>query len=81
MAYRSSSSASGHSAIPAVSVPSGVDTGDIVILAVGSDSQTASFASGNVPAGFTLLYDTDITVDGHSAGLAWKRLTGADTGS
>lgn len=81
MAFRSASSdRSGGSSTPAVTVPAGVQIDDIVILAAASDSPTASF-TGTWPAGFTQFADVDITNDGQSAGVAWKRLTAADAGS
>jgi len=80
MAYRSSSSGQGHSDTPSTTVPTGVATDDIVILTASSDSQSASF-TGKWPTGFTELFDSDCSADGQSGGVAWKRLTGADSGS
>lgn len=81
MAYRDSTTGSGSSATPSVSVPSGVVADDIVILVAAIDSSTADFQTGDWPTGFTELVDANITADGHSVGIGWKRLTGSDAGS
>ncbi len=54
---------------------------DIVVCAWTYDGATNVFDTGDYPAGFTELGEVDITVDGQSAAVAWKRLTGADTGT
>lgn len=80
MAYRSSTAASGDSTTPSTTVPASVAANDIVILVVCVDSAAVDF-TGKYPSGFTELADVDITLDGQSAAVAWKRLTGADAGS
>lgn len=81
MAYRDSTTASGASATPSVAVPAGVAIGDIVILACATDASAADFQAADWPTGFTELEDSNITADGQSFGIAWKRLTAADSGS
>lgn len=81
MAYRDSTNATGNSDTPSVTVPAGVTAGDIVIIAVGFDLQAAAFDPADLPSGFTELSETDITADGHTAWVGWKRLTGADAGT
>ena len=81
MAFRSSSTATGSTATPGVAVPPRVQAGDLVLLAVGVDNVSDSFAQGVFPSGFTRLSEVDMTLDGHSAAIGYKRLTGADTGS
>jgi hypothetical protein len=80
VAYRSSTSGTGTSTTLATTVPAGVQADDIVLLATTFDSNTASF-SGKWPTGFTQLANGNLTADGQAYGLAWKRLTGADSGS
>jgi hypothetical protein len=63
-----------------IAVPAGVQADDIVILVCTVD-YLAHVYTGFWPAGFTQLYDSDLTLDGQSIGIAWKRLTGADSGS
>lgn len=81
MAYRDSTTNSGSSATPSVAVPAGVAADDIVILVATIDASAANFQAGDWPTGFTELQEADITTDGHSAAIGWKRLTGADAGS
>src|SRR5262245_16040026 len=81
MAYRDSTTASGNSDTPSVSVPAGVQSGDIVILVATIDAAAAAFDPGDYPSGFTELHDVDVTFDGHSMSVSWKRLTGSDAGS
>lgn len=81
MAYRDSTTASGNSDTPSVAVPAGVAIGDIVILACAIDALAAVFETGDWPTGFTELAEVDITTDGQSAAVGWKRLTAADSGS
>lgn len=80
MAYRASSSGQAHGNTPNTTVPTGVATDDIIILAATIDSPSATF-TGKWPAGFTQFYDSKCTADGQSSGMAWKRATGADSGS
>jgi hypothetical protein len=54
---------------------------DIVILVATLDDATSAFDSGDWPTGFTELGEVDLTGDGQSLAVGWKRLTGADTGS
>ena len=56
-------------------------SGDIVILFCAIDAQAAAFDPADLPSSFTELIETDITADGHTAWVGWKRLTGADSGS
>jgi hypothetical protein len=81
MAYVDSTNATGNGSTPSVAVPAGVAAGDIVILACAIDVQAAVFDTGDWPSGFTELAETDITADGHTAAVGWKRLTGADGGT
>jgi hypothetical protein len=81
VAYRDSTTNSGSSATPSVAVPAGVQAGDIVIVAVGIDATAAAFDPADLPTGFTELAETDITLDGHTGWVGWKRLSGADAGS
>lgn len=78
MAYRSSTEAAGASGGDSftISVPTGVAANDIVVLVVELD-----YPSGTItwPSGFTQLAATT-TIDGVHA-VAWKRLTGADSGT
>lgn len=62
-------------------MPASVAAGDIVILVAAIDAQTANFQAGDWPTGFTELQEADVTTDGHSAAIGWKRLTAADSGS
>jgi hypothetical protein len=55
-----------------------VVSGTIVILAVGIDATAAAFDPGDLPAGFTELAETDITADGHTGWVGWKRASGAE---
>lgn len=81
MAYRDSTTNSGSSTTPSVAVPSGVVSGDIVILIASTDASAASFDIADFPTGFTRFVNDDITGDGQSVGIGWKRLTGSDAGS
>lgn len=81
MAYRSSSANTGVTVNPSVSVPAGVAADDIVILVVSVDNVAEVFASGDYPAGFSELAEVDVTTDGQTVAVAWKRATGADSGS
>lgn len=81
MAYRDSTSATGNNSTPSVGVPAGVQANDIVIIAISYDMQTAAVDPGDLPSGFTELDETDITADGHTGWIGWKRLTGADSGT
>lgn len=80
MALRASSSAIGNSITPAVAVPAGVATDDIILLALGVDN-SGSTLSTHWPSGFTNIADVGLTLDGQRVGMAWKRATGADAGS
>lgn len=81
MAYVDSTTGTGASATPAVAVPSGVQSGDIVILVASIDQVDAVFDTADWPTGFTELAEVNLTEDGQSAAVGWKRLTGADSGS
>ena len=86
MAYHDSTTASGANQTPAVAVPnaggaSPLAADDIVILCATTDSVDAVFESTDWPTGFTELGEVNLTGDGQSVAVGWKRLTGADTGS
>jgi hypothetical protein len=81
MAYRSHAYGTGTSATPSVAVPSGVASGDIIILVTTIDSSAADFETGDYPSGFTELHDVNVTAEGQSVSVAWKRTSGADTGT
>lgn len=84
MAFRSSSfnaSLTGGSTSGTVPVPSGAASGDIAIIAISLDyfgSETITW-----PSGFTEVqnYANLGVPDGNIFGIAWKRLTGADSGT
>lgn len=80
MAYRDSTSAVGDTATPAVAVPAGVAANDIIILVATIDSGSP-FAPGVFPSGFTEIAEANVTADGHTSAVGWKRTTGADSGS
>lgn len=81
MAYRSSSNNSGSGTNPSVGVPASVATDEIIILLCSIDAQAAAFDPADWPTGFTELDETDITHDGQTFAVAWKRTTGADSGT
>jgi hypothetical protein len=81
MAYRSHAYGTGTSATPSVAVPSGVASGDIIILICTIDSTTADFEGADYPASFTELHDINVTAEGQSVSVSWKRASGADTGT
>lgn len=81
MAYRDSTTAGGWTTTPSVAVPSGVQSGDIVILVACVDATASDFETADWPTGFTELADVDITTEGQSAAIGWKRLTESDSGS
>lgn len=81
MAFRSSSTNSGNSDTPSVAVPAGVQIGDIVHLFCSIDTEAAVFDPADYPTDFVELHDVNLTLDGHSVSLSWKRLTAADAGT
>ena len=86
MAYHDSTTGSGASQTPAVAVPnaggaSPLAADDIVILVATTDNVDAVFDAADWPTGFTELGEVNLTGDGQSVAVGWKRLTGADTGS
>jgi hypothetical protein len=81
MAHFASAHGTGNSSTPSVAVPASVAADDIALLACTIDTQTADFAVGDWPTGFTELHDVNCTAEGQSTALGWKRLTGADSGS
>ena len=81
MALVDSTTASGSSSSPSVAVPTGVQADDIVILALQTDSTSSVINPGDIPTGFTELVEVDVTNDGQTNWVAWKRLTGADSGT
>lgn len=78
MPYRSSSSNSGSGLNVSTPVPLGATTDDIVYLFGSVDQQAASFT--NWPTDFLELGEVDLTGDGQSVAVAWKRLSATDTG-
>jgi hypothetical protein len=82
MAVRNSTSNSGSSNTPAATVPSGAASGDIAVILVTIDSNSADFAQGTWPSGFTRLDEVlTSTTDGMSSAIGWKRLSAGDAGS
>jgi hypothetical protein len=80
MAYRDSTTAGGVSASPSVAVPTGVASDDIVLLVASLDGGGAG--SVTWPTGFTELANSVLSgPDGQRGSFAWKRLTGADSGT
>lgn len=83
MAYRSSSNTTGSTTTITLPVPTGAATDDIAIIAVNVDNQP--HGTWTWPTGFTELAGTNGTAiaspDGHTQAIAWKRLTGADSGN
>ena len=80
-AYRDSTVGTGSSATPACAVPASVAANDIVVLIAAIDSSDAVFDTTDFPTSFTRFGDYNITADGQSVGVGWKRLTGSDTGT
>lgn len=64
-----------------MAVPADVEADDIVLLICGIDHLDADFQTADWPEGFEELQEANLTLDGHSAALGWKRLTEADAGS
>lgn len=81
MSYVDSTANSSNSVVAkSVAVPTGVQADDIIILVITTDA-TANFDSGHYPTGFVELAEIDNTLDGQTSAVAWKRATGADTGT
>jgi hypothetical protein len=78
VAFRAASSNSGTATAISTAVPAGVAADDIVLMPVTNDDTSLT---STYPTGFTSLGSSNITFDGEKAQLAWKRPTGADTGS
>jgi hypothetical protein len=76
VAYDNSTTGQGVSTTPAVAVPTGVAAGEIVILTLSYDAPGVTITW---PAGFTQLVQGNNT--DQSTAAAWKRLTGADSGT
>jgi len=81
MAYRDSTTNSGNSATPSVTVPAGAASGDIAIVAINMDNAANAVDPADLPAGFVELSEGDNTTDGQTSWVGWKRLSGADAGS
>lgn len=81
MAFLSSTITSGSGTNPSATVPASVVADTIIILLASIDASAAVFDTGDYPSGFTELGETDITHDGQTAAICWKRATGADSGS
>jgi hypothetical protein len=80
MAYRSSTTANGTDVSGAVAVPAGAAVNDIALLHAVVDNTT--HLPFTWPSGFTQLFgSSQASPDGQCHGLAWKRLTGADSGT
>lgn len=79
MAFRSATTASSSGTSVSVAVPAGVADKDIVVLVLSSDD--AAMGTPTWPSGFTQLDKRSFGTDGQSCAVAWKRLTGADTGT
>lgn len=79
MAIGTPTTSSGSGSPVVVAVPSGVAANDIIILIVSIDNPSTTITAW--PSGFTQLDQRSVTGDGQNYGLAWKRLTGADTGN
>jgi hypothetical protein len=78
VAYRSSTSNFLASGTPTTTVPAGVASGDVVIWWCTYDSSGVSTVA---PTGFTILDTQSLTFDGDTLCVAYKMLTGADSGS
>jgi hypothetical protein len=81
VAYVDSTQRINTSATPDVPVPTGVAADHIVIIVGCVDSTAPVVEQADLPTGFTLLQEGNLTLDGHSYWFAWKRATGADSGS
>lgn len=70
------------SAAPSFAVPSGVSSGDVLVIAIFVDG-TATITG--LPTGFAEAENSPVALDvgggSHSLHVAWKRATGADTGT
>jgi|GEM_PF-2898654 len=75
-----STSNSGFSTSPICTVPTGVAANDIVIMTA-TVEVGAAFDPVDLPTDFTEIQENDVTADGQTMWLGWKRLTGADSGS
>lgn len=67
----------------ATNVPTGSAAGDIAVL-ISEIWRNGTLPTVTFPAGFTQFFDQQITVPGNGVlylRMAWKRLTGADTGT
>jgi hypothetical protein len=83
-AQRSSASSNGTGTTPSVTVPTGVATDDIIIIACQIDAAAADFQTADWPTGFTELAESDNPAgqpDGQTHAIGWKRATGADSGT
>lgn len=81
MAYLDSTTNGANSATPSVTVPVGAASGVIALGAIGIDSQPDQVDPADLPSGWVELAETDITFDGQTAWLGYKRLSAADAGS
>jgi hypothetical protein len=78
--YRDSTTASGTSDTPSVSIPS-VKAYDWVFLACSIDASGAVFDPTDYPAGFVELGEVDLTLDGQSFAVGWKIAHAAESGT
>jgi hypothetical protein len=78
--YLSYTENSGNGTSLSTSVPAGTASDYIVILIAAIDYESTTFS---FPAGFNEFSGSpaSCSADGQSAGIAWKRLTGADSGT
>lgn len=79
MALRDATSGTGFSQTPTVNVPTGVVSGDIIVILMAVDSSTATVTN---PTGFSSLDRfAHQAPDGQTSALVWKRATASDTGT
>lgn len=73
--------------LPQVAVPNGagsipLQADDIVFMAVSWDSSSITIDASDWPTGFTPIQEGSVaSPDGQKVAVAWKRLTGADSGN
>lgn len=77
MALRSTSSSTSSLTVP---VPASAAIDDIAIIVATVDTAAAVFETADWPAGFAELAQADVTRDGQTCAVGWKRLTAADSG-
>lgn len=80
MAFGNATAGSGNSTAPSTAVPSSVAANSIVVVQLSYDG-TSELPDSFLPSGFIKLDSKQLTFDGQSAVIGYKRLTGADSGS